>query len=395
MALSIAVIIILGLLANNLFEKIKLPGLLGMLILGIAMGPYGFNMISNEILSISADLRKIALIVILLRAGLGIKRETLNEVGIPALKMSCIPGVFEGLTIMFIASYFLEIPKVEAGMLGFIIAAVSPAVVVPSMLNFMTRGLGQKKGIPTLILAGASIDDVVAITIFSTFLGLYGGKNINLAGKLFEIPISILLGIGIGVVSGFAMVYIFKKYHMRDTKKVLVLIGTAILLTSLEDFMKNIVPIASLLGVMAVGFIILERHSGVANRLSLKLSKVWVFAEILLFVLVGAQVNIHVAFATGAIGLLIIGVGLFGRSIGVLVSLIGTNLNLKERLFCVIAYVPKATVQAAIGAVPLAAGVKSGETILAIAVLAIIVTAPLGAIGIRITGEIWLLPSDK
>jgi len=393
MAMSLAIIIILGLLSNKLFEKLRLPGLLGMLILGVLMGPYVSNIISEDILRISPDLRKIALIIILLRAGLGIKKDTLNKVGVPALKMSCIPGIFEGLTIMFAASYILGITKIEAGMLGFIIAAVSPAVVVPPMLNFIATGKGQKKGIPTIILAGASIDDVFAITIFSTFLGLYGGNNINITKKLLDIPISILIGIAIGALVGIVLTAIFKKYHIRDTKKTLILIAIAIVLTGIEEILKNIIPIASLLGVMTIGFILLEKYPKVASRMSIKLNKVWVIAEILLFVLVGAQVNIHVALSSGLLGLVILSLGLVVRSIGVLVSLMGTNLNAKERLFCVISYFPKATVQAAMGAVPLAAGVKSGELILAIAVLSIIVTAPLGAIGIKIAGE-KLLPND-
>ena len=387
MAMSLAIIIILGLIFNKLFEKLKLPGLLGMLILGVLLGPYVTNIISEDILRISPDLRKIALIIILLRAGLGIKKDTLNKVGVPALKMSCIPGVLEGITIMFAASYIFGITKIEAGMLGFIIAAVSPAVIVPLMLNFISSGKGEKKGIPTIILAGASIDDVIAITIFSTFLGLYGGKNVNIAKKIFDIPLSIFIGIALGAMVGVILTAIFKKYHIRDTKKTLILIATAIILTGIEEVFKNMIPIASLLGVMTIGFVLLEKYSKVANRISMKLSKVWVMAEILLFVLVGAQVNIYVALSSGLLGLVIIILGLVARSIGVLVSLMGTNLNAKERLFCVISYFPKATVQAAMGAVPLAAGVKSGELILAIAVLSIIITAPLGAIGIKMAGE--------
>lgn len=391
MAISLAAIIILGLSFNKAFEKIRLPGLLGMLILGILLGPFGFNVISNEILNISSDLRKIALIVILLRAGLGISKETLNKVGKPAIKMSFIPGLFEGFTIMFVANHFIGLSIIEAGILGFIIAAVSPAVVVPQMLNFIDRKKGEAKGIPTLILAGASIDDVIAITLFSTFLGLYGGSKINIAKQIFNIPLSIILGIVLGGIIGLVMIRLFKHYHIRDTKKVLIILGTAIFFTGLEDALKDILPIASLLGIMTIGFVILEKYSTVANRLASKLNKIWVFAELLLFVLVGAQVNIHVAIDSGLIGLLIIFLGLISRSLGVLVSLIRTNLNFKERLFCVISYVPKATVQAAIGAVPLASGVESGELILAMAVLSIIITAPLGAIGIKLAGEKWLV----
>lgn len=390
MALSLGTIILLGLALNKIFDKMRLPGLLGMLLLGILIGPYGYNYISNDILRISSDLRRIALIIILLRAGFGIKRETLNRVGIPAIKMSFLPGLLEGLTIMFLASYVFQISKVEAGMLAFIVAAVSPAVIVPQMLDFIDRKLGHKKGIPTLVLAGASIDDVFAITLFTTFLGLYGGKNVNIAIKILEIPLSIIIGVLMGLIIGISMVYIFKKFHMRDTKKTLILIGIAIIFTSLEDFLKDIIPIASLLGVMTIGFVILEKYPKLANRLASKFNKIWVFAELLLFVLVGAQVNIYVAINSGILGLAIITVGLLARSIGVLISVARTNLNWKERLFCIIAYVPKATVQAAIGAVPLAAGVTSGELILAIAVLSIIITAPIGAIGIKLAGEKWL-----
>ena len=390
MALSLAIIILVGLLFNKIFEKLKLPGLIGMLILGIIIGPYGLNYINKDILNISSDLRKIALVVILLRAGLGIKRETLNKVGVPALKMSFIPGLCEGFTIMFVASYLLGLSKVEAGMLGFIIAAVSPAVVVPQMLNFIQRKMGHEKGIPTLILAGASIDDVFAITLFTTFLGLYGGTKASIALKVLEIPVSIILGIILGMILGVVLVIIFKKFHIRDTKKALIIMGVAIIFTSLEEALKDIVPVASLIGVMTMGFILLEKYPKLANRLSDKFNKIWVFAELLLFVLVGAQVNIYVALDSGFIGLIIIFVGLLGRSLGVLLSTTGINFNWREKLFCMIAYVPKATVQAAIGAVPLSAGVPSGEVILAIAVLAIIITAPLGAMGIKIVGEKWL-----
>lgn len=396
MALSLAIIMVLGLAFNKLFEKMKLPGLLGMLILGVILGPYGLDwlfkdfLMTEDVIRLSSDFRKIALIVILLRAGFGIKKETLEKVGVPALKLSCIPGVMEGFAVLGLSMLLLELSFVEAGMLGFIIAAVSPAVVVPSMLNLVERGKGAAKGIPTMILAGASIDDVIAITIFSSFLGMYGGGKVNLGRQLLNIPISIILGGLIGVGIGFVLVWFFKKYHLRDTKKVLIILSIAILFTALEDLLATYVPLASLLGVMAIGFIILEYYPKLAKRLSIKLNKIWVFAEILLFVLVGAQVNVGVAFQTGLVGLVIIAGGLVARSVGVFLSLLGTELTQKERLFCVIAYTPKATVQAAIGAVPLAAGVASGDVILAMAVLAIMVTAPLGAIGIRTAGEAFL-----
>lgn len=383
MATSLGIIVILGLLANVFFTKIKLPGLLGMLILGVFLGPYGFNLLQPEVLSASGDFRKIALIIILLRAGIGISRDDLNKVGKTAIKMSCIPGLIEGFFIAFAAMKFLGFTFIQGGMLGFIIAAVSPAVVVPAMLSFMERKIGTNKGIPTLILAGASIDDVFAITIFSTFLGLYSGSQFNIGIKLLGIPVSILLGIGAGAIIGFIMVRVFKKYHIRDTKKVLLIIGASVLLTAIETLLKSKIEIAGLLGVMTIGFIILEKMPHVGKRLSLKLNKIWVFAEILLFVLVGAEVNVGVALNAGAMGIVVILIGLVGRSLGVLISTMGTNLNWKERVFCVIAYIPKATVQAAIGAVPLSLGVESGEVILAIAVLSILITAPLGSIAIN------------
>lgn len=387
MATSLALIILLGLIANTVFTKFKMPGLLGMLILGIIIGPKGLNWIQPELLSISGDFRKIALIVILLRAGFGISKEDLNRVGKTAIKLSCIPGLVEGFFIAFASVKFLGFSFIQGGMLGFIIAAVSPAVVVPQMISFMEKGLGTNKGIPTLILAGASIDDVFAITIFSTFLGLYSGSEVNIGIKLLGIPISILLGIGLGAIIGFILIKVFKKYHIRDTKKVLLILGAAILLTSLETLLKSKVDIAALLGVMTIGFIILEKLPTVGKRLSIKLNKIWVFAEILLFVLVGAQVDVVVALNAGILGILVILIGLVGRSIGVILSLLGTDLTWKERLFCVIAYVPKATVQAAIGGIPLSMGVASGDVILAIAVLSIIITAPLGAIGISTSSK--------
>lgn len=390
MVLSLAIIITVGLIFNKLFKAIKLPGLLGMLILGIIVGPNMLDLISKDILTISSDLRKIALIVILLRAGLGINRSTLKKVGKTALKMSFLPCVIEGVTIAFVSKYILNISFIEAGMLGFIIAAVSPAVVVPQMLELINKGKGKENGVPTIILAASSIDDVFAITIFSTFLGLYGGSNISISGKLLSIPISILLGGGIGILTALLLIGIFKKFHLRDTEKTLIILASGMFLTSLEDIFKNIVPIASLLGVMVVGFILLDKYPKVANRISEKFNKVWVFAEILLFVLVGAQVDVKVIVHSGLLGLLVLFIGLVARSICVYISLMGSNLNLKEKIFCIISFMPKATVQAAMGAVPLASGVASGNLILAIAVLSIVVTAPLGAVGIKYFGDKWI-----
>lgn len=387
MATSLAVIIILGLLANALFTKIKLPGLLGMIVVGILIGPYGLNWLSEDIIKVSADFRKIALIIILLRAGFGISKESLRKVGAPAIRLSCIPGLFEGFMIATASMKIFGFSFVEGGILGFIIAAVSPAVIVPAMLSFMERGLGEKKGIPTLILAGASIDDVFAITIFSTFLGIYSGSRINIGIRILSIPVSIILGVLLGAIIGIFLVKLFKKYSIRDTKKVLYIIGAGILLTALENLVKSRVEIAGLLGVMTIGFIILEIIPHVGKRMGVKLNKIWVFAEILLFVLVGAQVNVGLAIDAGLKGILLIAIGLFARSIGVVISLLKTDLNRKEKVFCIIAYTPKATVQAAIGAIPLSLGVESGDLMLSIAVLSIVLTAPIGAIGISLSGE--------
>lgn len=388
MLFSLGLIIILGILLKLSFEKIKLPGLLGMLILGVIIGPYGpMPLIDEGILNISSDLRKIALIVILIRAGLGIKKETLKKIGKPAMKMSCIPGLLEGFSIMFISKYLLGFTFIQGGILGFIIAAVSPAVVVPSMLHFIETGRGKDKEIPSLILAGASIDDVFAITIFSSFTGLYFGTNSNLAFQILGIPVSIILGILSGALIGLIVYEIFKKFNLSDVQKILILFSISLMYNAGEEYLKGIIPIASLLGIMAIGYVISERDSKFGLEMSLGYNRIWGLAEILLFVLVGAQVNIHVAMDSGMIGILIIAFGLIFRSIGVIISLLGTNLNKHEKLFCVISYIPKATVQAAIGAVPLTMGVEGGEIILALAVLSIIITAPLGSMGIRIVGE--------
>lgn len=387
MARSLAIIVLLGLGANKLFEKLKLPGLLGMLIVGAIIGPYGLDILQPGIIIISGDLRKIALIIILLRAGFGINKNDLKRVGTTAIKMSFIPGLIEGFFIAFASIKLLDFTFIQGGILGFIIAAVSPAVIVPSMLRLMENDLGTKKGIPTLILAGASIDDVFAITIFSGFLGLYSGSNMSIGLQILNIPISILLGIFMGLIIGIVLIKVFQKYRIRDTKKILLIIGLSILLTELENSLNTKIEIASLLGVMTLGFIIVEKLPHVGKELGIQLNKIWVFAEILLFVLVGTEVNVGVAVDAGKVGLAIILIGLLGRTIGVIISTLGTDLNWKERLFCIIAYLPKATVQAAIGAVPFSLGVVSGDVILAIAVLSILITAPLGAIGINLTAK--------
>jgi NhaP-type Na+/H+ or K+/H+ antiporter len=382
--------VLLGLLADYLFRKLNLPGLVGMLLVGILCGPYVFNIMQPELLKVSADLRMVALIVILLRAGLELRRDTLNRVGKTALLMSCIPAIFEGAVITFLAPKFLGISYLEAAILGAILSAVSPAVVVPLMINFIDQRRGTKKGIPTLILGASSVDDVFVIVVFSILLGMYTGSQTNIFVKLLEIPESIILGILTGAIAGYILYRIFTQYKLRATKMTITIVAVSVLLTWLEEVLKDRIALSALLGVMTVGFIILEKRETIAHKISQKLAKVWIFAEILLFVLVGAQVNIKVAWNAGLVGAFLIFIALIGRSIGTYLCVLGTELNFRERLFCVISYIPKATVQAAIGAVPLEAGVKSGDIILAVAVLSILLTAPLGAIGIMSTGKRWL-----
>lgn len=394
MIISLAIMTILGLLVNALLVRIKLPGLLGMLLLGILLGPYGLNVLSPDLLQVSDDLRRLALIIILIRAGLGIHKEDLIKVGGSAVRISFIPGILEGFTIAFLAIRLFGFTFIEGGILGFVIAAVSPAVIVPQMLKLLDQKLGTGQGVPTLILAGASIDDVFAITLFSAFIGLYTGSNSNLTWQILEIPISIILGIGLGVVFGLLLGRLYKDVRMRDTRKVLILLGAAILMKAIESWVQSRINIAALLGVMSMGFVLMERKPEVSRRMASKLNKMWVLAEIVLFVLVGAQVDVTIAINAGLLGLLIILAGLAARTVGVLLATLGSHFTWKERLFCAIAYLPKATVQASIGGIPLSMGVESGGLILALAVVAILFTAPLGAIGIDKTAPLLLVREE-
>lgn len=389
MLLSLGLIIILGLLGNLIFTKLKLPGLLGMLIVGILIGPNLLNLIDESILKISSDLRKIALIVILIRAGLGIKASDIKETGKTSLLLSFVPGVFEGLTVALISGYFLGFNFVQGGMLGFILAAVSPAVVVPFMLKLISEKRGENKKIPVMILSAVSIDDVFAITFFTCFLNFYLHNNTSIALQLLNIPISIILGIGLGLLLGILLVYLFKKLNIKDTRKVILVLAVSLILVSVEKLLENYIMIASLLGVMALGFIInhQDKDNNVSSYLSNSFNNIWIFAEILLFVLVGALVDVKVALNAGLKGLIVISIGLIARSLGVLISTLGSKLNNKEKLFTVFSYIPKATVQAAIGSIPLIYGVDGGEIILAISVLAILFTAPLGAVLIKLSSN--------
>lgn len=388
---SIMLILLVGFLFGKIFEKLKLPGLLGMILGGVLIGPYGLKYLDAGLLNISSDIRTLALIIILLRAGLGLNKDILKKVGKTAIKMSMIPCIFEGFTITFVASKVLDLPIIEAGMLGFIIAAVSPAVVVPSMLDLKEKKLGMEKGIPIIILAGSSVDDVFAITLFTAFLGMGTKTEESIGMQVAKIPVEIIGGIALGIAAGFIIYKAFEKFDFKEMEKILILFTTALIV----KFIGDKIHVAGLLSIMTMGFILLEKSHDVALQLEKKLTKMWFFAQIFLFVLIGAAVNTQVAFRAGVAGFIIIVIGLLGRTIGVIISLRGSDLNLKERLFCAVAYMPKATVQAAIGGVPLAAGVASGSIILAIAVLAILFTAPLGLIGIKTLAPRLLEKEEK
>jgi NhaP-type Na+/H+ or K+/H+ antiporter len=387
MAISLAIIIILGLAADYLFRRLRLPGLVGMLLVGMLVGPHVLGLLKPEMMAVSADFRKLALIVILLRAGFELHKDTLNRTARPAVMMSSVPALFEITGIVLVAPFFLNLTTLEAAILGSILGAVSPAVVVPLMIGFMERGLGAKKGIPTLTLAASAIDDVFVIVIFTILLALEKGQQVNYLWQIGSIPVSIALGILVGLIPGYFLYKIFGKYDFTSPRRTIIVLGVAIMLTWVEDLAHKYLPIASLLGVMALGFVILEKDQGLAQLISQKLKRIWVLAELLLFVLVGAQVNLQVAWHAGLAGLAVIAIGLAFRSVGTYISVSGAGLNFREKIFCVVSYIPKATVQAAIGAIPLEAGVPGGEVILAVAVLSILATAPLGAIGISIMGE--------
>lgn len=386
MLLSLSLIIMLGFALKGIFQKLQLPGLLGMLLSGIVLGPHVLDLIAPNILAISADLREIALIVILVRAGLSLDLRDLRKVGRPALLMCFIPATFEIIGIILLAPPLLGISHLEAAILGTILGAVSPAVVVPKMIHLIESGHGRKHSIPQLIMAGASADDIYNIVLFTSFMGIYAGQGFSPAAML-AIPVSILTGIAIGIVSGLVLVRIFRKLHVRDTVKVLVILGMSFLLVGLQDLVSTIVPFSGLLAVMTLGGTILKSYDILARRISGKFSKIWVAAELVLFVLVGAEVDIRYAAGAGlAVIALVLG-GLVFRSAGTWISVGGAGLSRREKLFCIIAYLPKATVQAAIGALPLAAGVTAGNIILTTAVVAILVSAPLGAIGIERTHD--------
>ena len=384
MLTSLALIFLFGLIFGALFQKLRLPPLLGMLIVGIVLGPYALNWLDDSLLSISADLRQIALIIILTRAGLNLNISDLKKVGRPAILMCFLPACFEILGMLVLAPPLLHISYLDAAIMGAVVGAVSPAVIVPKMLRLMEEGYGTEKSIPQLILAGASVDDVFVIVLFSSFTGLAKGESLS-PWRFVEIPVSILLGVLLGAALGLLLAFFFQKVLVRDSVKVLLLLSFSFLLVALEDALERIVPISGLIAVMSLGIALQRKRDIVARRLSLKFSKLWVAAELLLFVLVGATVDLHYAYAAGLSAVvLIFGVLLF-RMAGVWVCLLKTELLFKERLFCMLAYMPKATVQAAIGSVPLSMGLSCGNIVLTVAVLAILITAPLGAFLIDLT----------
>ena len=381
MLFSLSLILILGFSLSGIFNRLRLPGLLGMILTGIILGPYALNLISPDILDISSDLREIALIIILTRAGLNIDIKDLKKVGRPAILMCFVPALFEITAVTLLAPLFFNISYIEAAIMGSVLAAVSPAVIVPRMIHLIDSGYGKDKSIPQLIMAGASVDDIFVIVLFASFMGMYSGEGFNPASLLL-VPVSIISGMGLGIISGFIFVKVFKAIHVRDTVKVLIMLSIAFLFVSLEDFIKPYFPVSGLLAVMAFSATILSTYEVLAKRITGKFSKIWVAAEVLLFVLVGAAVDISYLKGAGIASIVFILSALVFRIVGVNVSLLGTSLDKKERIFCSIAYLPKATVQAAIGAVPLAAGVGAGNLILTVAVVAILISAPLGAIGV-------------
>ncbi|WP_308697612.1 cation:proton antiporter [uncultured Thomasclavelia sp.] len=390
MLTSLALIFLVGLSLAGIFQLLKLPRIIGMLLTGIILGPYALNLLDDSILLISSDLRQMALIIILLKAGLSLNLTDLKKVGRPAIMMSFVPASFEILAFILFAPAILNITRIEAAVMGAVLGAVSPAVVIPRMVQLMDSKYGTNKSIPQLILAGASCDDIFVIVLFTTFASMAQGGKANLI-DFFNIPISIILGIILGAITGYIISTFFEKaynlnHYVRNSTKVLVILGISFILMAIETWLKDIISISGLLAVVSMACVIkIKSPVTVSNRLSEKFGKLWIGAEVLLFVLVGAAVDIRYTMDAGTMAILMIFIALCFRAIGVSLCLLKTQLNFKERCFCIIAYIPKATVQAAIGSVPLAMGLACGQIVLSVAVLAILITAPLGAIGMDIS----------
>lgn len=381
MLTSLALIFLMGLLLGSIFNKLKLPNLLGMIITGMILGPYAIGALDASILRISPDLRQLALVIILTRAGLSLELEDLKKVGRPAVLMCFIPACFEIMGVILLAPQLLGISILEAAIMGTVIAAVSPAVIVPRMLHLMEEGYGVKKSIPQLILAGASVDDVFVIVLFTAFTALASGGEVSI-GSFVQIPIAIVVGIAIGIGVGILLVIFFKKWHLRDSMKILIILSISFLLIEMEHRLVDIVPMSGLLAIMTLGIILNRQYGVLAKRLAIKYNKLWVAAEVILFVLVGATVDLNYVMKAGVVAVMVVLGALIIRMLGVFISLLGTTLTAKEKLFCMLAYTPKATVQAAIGGIPLTMGLPCGELVLTVAVLAILITAPFGAIGV-------------
>lgn len=390
MLTSLALIFLVGLSLAGIFQLLKLPRIIGMLLTGIILGPYALNLLDDSILLISSDLRQMALIIILLKAGLSLNLADLKKVGRPAIMMSFVPASFEILAFILFAPAILNITRIEAAVMGAVLGAVSPAVVIPRMVQLMDSKYGTNKSIPQLILAGASCDDIFVIVLFTTFASMAQGGKANLI-DFFNIPISIILGIILGAITGYIISTFFEKaynlnHYVRNSTKVLVILGISFILMAIETWLKDIISISGLLAVVSMACVIkIKSPVTVSNRLSEKFGKLWIGAEVLLFVLVGAAVDIRYTMDAGTMAILMIFIALCFRAVGVGLCLLKTQLNFKERCFCIIAYIPKATVQAAIGSVPLAMGLACGQIVLSVAVLAILITAPLGAIGMDIS----------
>ena len=387
---SLAFIFLVGLSLAAICQKIKLPRIIGMLIAGIILGPFILDVLDPKLLGISAELRQIALVIILIKAGLSLDLGDLKKVGRPAVLMSFLPAVFEILAFIVFAPAMLGINRIEAAVMGAVLGAVSPAVVVPKMVQLIEEHYGTDKSIPQMILAGASLDDVFVIVLFTTFLGMAQGNSAN-AMDFVNIPISIVLGILLGAVSGVILAWFFEtnyshQHLVRNSMKVIIVLGVSFLLMAVEEWLEGIVAVSGLLAVMSMAMVVAMKSVPiVAERLRQKFGKLWIAAEVILFVLVGAAVDIRYTLGAGLKAVLMILLALVFRSLGVWICMMGTKLNTKERLFCMVSYLPKATVQAAIGSVPLSLGLPCGKIVLSVAVLSILITAPLGAMGIDYT----------
>lgn len=380
MLISVSIIFITGFILSGIFKKMKLPGLLGMILTGIILGPYALDLIAGEILDISSDLRQIALVVVLANVGLSLDLKDLKRVGRPAILLSFLPAVFEITAITILGKIILGLSLMEAALLGSVLAAISPAVVVPRMIKLQNSGYGKKRSIPQLIMGAASLDDILVLVIFAALLGFQDTGSFDFA-SIATVPLSLVFGFVLGVAIGMLLVYIFKKIHMRDTVKTVIIISASFVMISVETLLPDFIPISGLLAVLAMCGTILKRYELLAKRIIGKFSKIWLVAEVVLFVLVGAAMDITYIPKAGIAAVAVILGALAIRLGGVYVSLIKTPLNKKEKLFCAVSYIPKATVQAAIGAIPLSMGLASGDIILTMAVLSILITASTGAIG--------------